>query len=50
MTANLTNDLTVFSWERMAAAVDAVPDRDICLAISNKAKFEHDPEAHTYKE
>jgi phage-related protein len=29
---------------------DAVPDRDICLAISNKAKFERDPEAHTYKE
>jgi phage-related protein len=29
---------------------DAVPDRDISLAVSNKAKFEHDPEAHTYKE
>ena len=29
---------------------DAVPDRDISLAMSNKAKFEHDPEAHTYRE
>ncbi len=28
----------------------AVPERDICLALSNKAMFEHHPEAHTYKE
>lgn len=28
----------------------AVPDRHIYLAISNKAKFEHDPDAYTYKE
>jgi hypothetical protein len=27
MTANLTNDLTDFSWERMTAAVDAVQER-----------------------
>jgi hypothetical protein len=27
MTANLTANLTVFSWERMAAAVDAVQER-----------------------
>ena len=29
---------------------DRVPDREISTATSNKAKFEHDRETHTYKE
>ncbi len=29
---------------------DVVPDRDIALAVRRKAKFENDPEEHTYKE
>jgi len=29
---------------------DVVPDRDIDLAVSHKAMFEHDPYKHTYKE
>jgi phage-related protein len=29
---------------------DVVPDRDIEWAMSRKARFEHDPEKHTYKE
>ena len=29
---------------------DAVPAREIRLAVSNKDKFERDPERHTYRE
>jgi phage-related protein len=29
---------------------DVVPDREIDLALSRKARFENDPDKHTYKE